>query len=119
MIAHKYILELVRDMHRPVNLSKNEDEENLLGNIRVTINGDASICRTIAQRSYNPDLGARSIWPAIKSEIEDKLVEMYLDIEGEPTEGTEEIECIVSIQDREIEVQMLSNSARKGKQVLI
>ncbi|KAN0070517.1 P-loop containing nucleoside triphosphate hydrolase protein [Elaphomyces granulatus] len=55
VVTHKYLLELSRKVRTPINLSVGHDER-LLGNIRLHVRKDSSVCRTLAEAEYSPDL---------------------------------------------------------------
>lgn len=106
MVAHKYLLELSGKVRSSVNLSTGPNEQ-LLGNVRLRIKKDASVCGLLAVSEYHADLGARSLITAVKSQVEDVLVERYLDVEREIGEGNEIVEFVVDVQGGEVVVNMV------------
>ncbi|KAI0425685.1 P-loop containing nucleoside triphosphate hydrolase protein [Xylaria sp. FL1042] len=102
VVAHKFLQELCRKVKAPVVLPKN-GREQLLGNIRLRVRKDASVCRNLAAAEYNPDLGARSLATAVKA-VEDRLVEAYLDEEEEITEGKGMQDFCVDVRGNEVVV---------------
>jgi ATP-dependent Clp protease ATP-binding subunit ClpA len=87
--AHKYLLELATEVRRPVNTSFG-DGEQLLGNIRLKIRLDASVCQILA-RGYDPQLGIRSLRKIVRDKVATKLDYEYtsthdLIFEGRPME---------------------------------
>ena len=73
----------------------------------MRVRGDASVCSTIAEGQYHPDLGARSLIPAVKSMVEDALLEIYLEVDSFIEESSEVVDYAVSAKDGEILVMML------------
>jgi len=74
VIAHKYLLQLVRHIRRPVSVSK-----QLIGNVSLRIPRDAAICKALAREFYDSDMGARSLESAVKVRVEAPLVQRYLE----------------------------------------
>lgn len=104
MIVHKSLLELGRKVQRPVNLSVGPDEQ-LLGNIRLRIRRDASVCQALAKAEYHSNLGARSLIAAAEK-VKRMLVEEYLDIDDEIQEGNGMVECVIDVLGEEVVVNM-------------
>ncbi|KAK5687476.1 hypothetical protein LTS10_001614 [Elasticomyces elasticus] len=105
VIVHKALLDLARTVRQPVNLSEGP-EERLLANVRLRIRRDASVCRTLAENEYHPDLGARSLNVAAEK-IKNVLLEQYLKIDDEITEKDGMSECIIDVSGGEIVVNMV------------
>lgn len=95
VVVHKFLLELARRIRGPVNLSF-ANKEQLLGNIRMKLRKDASVCRILAEEEYHSDLGARSLAMGARK-LEDILVETYLEIEGEITEDETVVDFLVDV----------------------
>ena len=93
-------------MQSPTNLSSGPQEQ-LLGNVRLRVRKDASVCRIIADAEYHADLGARSLITAVKGIVEDVLVESYLDVEREIEENNDPIEFMVDVQGGEVVINMV------------
>ena len=106
MIAHKYLLELGRDVRRPVNLTAGA-EERLIGNVRLHIKRDASICSHIAEDGYHPDLGARSLITTVDN-VRNMLVDAYLDVDEAIREAEELVEFVIDIRKGNIFAEMCS-----------
>ncbi|KAF2973066.1 hypothetical protein GQX73_g612 [Xylaria multiplex] len=102
VVAHKFLQELGRKVKAPVVLPE-KGREQLLGNIRLRVRRDASVCRNLAAAEYSPDLGARSLAAAVKT-VEDRLVEAYLDEEEEIAEDQEMQEFFVDVRGNEVVV---------------
>lgn len=102
---HKVLLELGRKVQRPVNLSDGPDEQ-LLGNIRLRIRRDASVCQALAEVEYHSDLGARSLIAA-GEKIKRLLVEEYLSIDEDIEEGGGLNECVIDVSGGEVVVRMV------------
>jgi ATP-dependent Clp protease ATP-binding subunit ClpA len=105
VVVHKYLLELGSTVEGPVDLSHGPREQ-LLGNVRVRIRRDASVCRILAQTEYHADLGARSLINAVES-IKHLLVEAYLEIDEQITESAHKSTFLVDVQGGEIVVRMV------------
>jgi hypothetical protein len=108
--VHKVLLELGRKVQRPVNLTDGPDEQ-LLGNIRLRIRRDASVCRALAEAEYHSDLGARSLIAA-GEKIKRMLVEEYLNIDEEITENGGLSEYIIDVNGGEVVVNMVPPKSR-------
>uniref|UniRef100_A0A8H7N4B2 AAA+ ATPase domain-containing protein n=1 Tax=Bionectria ochroleuca TaxID=29856 RepID=A0A8H7N4B2_BIOOC len=87
VITHKCLLELADDLRRPVSLSKGR-EEQLVGNIRLSIRKDATVCLALAQEHYHKKLGARSLKAGAKK-VEQVILDAYLDEDEEIKETGE------------------------------
>ncbi|KAH8669778.1 P-loop containing nucleoside triphosphate hydrolase protein [Tricladium varicosporioides] len=111
VVVHKYLLELGQKVRSPVNLSPGPDE-HLLGNVKLRIRRDASVCRVLAEEEYHQELGARSLITAVKT-IEDMLVEVYLDMEQEIQEGEGMVEFVVDVNGGEIVANIKREEARR------
>lgn len=112
MVVHKYLLELERKVRARTNLIAGPTEQ-LLGNVRLYIRRDASVCSILAKAEYHRDLGARSLITAVKS-IEDMLVEAYLDVDEEIAETDRMDEFVVDVVGGEVVANM---APRKGETV--
>ena len=97
-------------MRQPVNLSEGP-EEKLLGNVRLRIRRDASVCRALAESEYHSDLGARSLIAAAEK-IKRLLVEEYLKVDEEITERDGMSEFIIDVNGGEVVVNMVPPKAR-------
>lgn len=97
-------------MQRPVNLSEGP-EEQLLGNVRLRIRRDASVCRALAESEYHSNLGARSLIAA-GEKIKRMLVEEYLSIDEEITEGDGISEFFIDVNGGEVVVNMITGKSR-------
>lgn len=110
VIIHKALLELGRKVQQAVNLSGGP-EEKLLGNVRLRIRRDASVCRALAESEYHSDLGARSLIAAAEK-IKRLLVEEYLKVDDEITEGSGMSEFIIDVNGGEVVVNMVLPKTR-------
>ena len=86
-------------------------EEKLLGNVRLRIRRDASVCRVLAETEYHADLGARSLIAAAEK-IKRLLVEEYLKIDEEITEKDGMTEFIIDVNGGEVIVTMVPPKSR-------
>ncbi|KAK4889331.1 hypothetical protein LTR27_011868 [Elasticomyces elasticus] len=110
VIVHKALLEVGRKVRQPVNLSGGP-EEKLLGNVQLRIRRDATVCRTLAENEYHPDLGARSLNVAAEK-IKQMLVYEYLKVDDEITETGGMSEFIIDVSGGEIIVNMVHSKRR-------
>lgn len=67
------------------------------------------MCRTIAEQEYHPDLGARSLLTAVKSLVEDLLVESYLEVEKGISETEKMMEFVVDVNGEQVLVDMVND----------
>ena len=86
-------------------------EEKLLGNVRLRIRRDASVCRVLAETEYHADLGARSLIAAAEK-IKRLLVEEYLKVDEEITEKDGMTEFIIDVNGGEVIVSMVPPKPR-------
>jgi hypothetical protein len=86
-------------------------EEKLLGNVRLRIRRDASVCRVLAETEYHADLGARSLIAAAEK-IKRLLVEEYLKVDEEITEKNGMTEFIIDVNGGEVIVTMVPPKSR-------
>jgi ATP-dependent Clp protease ATP-binding subunit ClpA len=83
--AHKYLLELMGEVRRPVNTSFGE-EEQLLGDINLKVRQDASVCSILSQ-GYDPELGIRSLKKVVREKVATQLDSVYMATQGTISEG--------------------------------
>ncbi|KAK5463038.1 hypothetical protein LTS15_002750 [Exophiala xenobiotica] len=107
VVVHKYLLELGYAVEGPVNLSFGP-QEKLLGDVRVRIRRDASVCRILAKAEYHEDLGARSLINAVDT-IKGLLVEAYLGIDEQIVESADKSVFLVDVQGNEIVVKLMGH----------
>lgn len=105
MIVHKFLLELGQKVRGPVDLVPGPKEQ-LLGNIRLKIRKDASVCRVLAEAEYHSDLGARSLIMGARK-LEDLLVEVYLEVDEEIREGKKMVDFVVDVNGSEVIAKMV------------
>ncbi|KAK0309977.1 hypothetical protein LTR01_004175 [Friedmanniomyces endolithicus] len=106
VIVHKALLELGRKVRQPVSLVDGPDEK-LLGNVKLRIRRDVSVCRALAESEYHPDLGARSLLVAAEK-VKRMLVDEYLNIDEEITEEGGVCECLLDEDGGEVTVNMVT-----------
>lgn len=105
VVVHKYLIEFGKEARKPVDLS-NGPNKRFLGDVRLKIRKDGTLCSHLAREEYNSDLGARSLISAV-DEIKDKVVQSYLEIDEEVKEGGAILEFVVDINGSEIEIRMI------------
>jgi len=96
VIAHKYILDLAERVRREIKLVFSPDGQ-LVGRVYLRIARDATICSTLAAEGYDKDLGARSLIVAVKQNLEEPLVEAYLEVDDEIRENQDMMEILVNV----------------------
>jgi hypothetical protein len=100
--AHKYLLELVNDVRRPINTTPGPDE-HLLGNIRLNVRSDASVCKVLT-KDYDAALGIRSLKKAVRDRVASCLDSEYLSTHDVITEGLPMEDYAVFVANRRIKV---------------
>jgi hypothetical protein len=105
VVVHKYLLELGQKSRTPISLSSGPSEQ-LLGNVRMRIRRDASVCRILAEAEYHTDLGARSLIQGAKT-VEDMLVEAYLDVDEKIRESDRVVEFVVDVNGTDVIANMV------------
>lgn len=112
MIIHKHLLELGRNVRTPINLTEGEGEQ-LIGNVRLRIHRDASVCGILAQSEYHTELGARSLISAVDT-IKTLMVEAYLGVDEEITEGAGMSEFIIDVNGGEVVANIIPQSCGRN-----
>jgi ATP-dependent Clp protease ATP-binding subunit ClpA len=84
VIAHKYVLELAKNVRPPPALPA-----RLVGSIMLRVPRDASVCMSLAE-GYDVDTGAPSLQSTIASRVRRALVLRYL----EENEEVHEDQCM-------------------------
>ena len=79
VIAHKYILELTARVRQSISASSGK----LVGHIALEVRRDGTVCSFLAAEGYDSDQGARSLKGIVGSKIEDQLVKVYLEEDGQ------------------------------------
>lgn len=105
VIARKAIMELEEDLRQPPVISRNGQNNRLVGNVYLTIKDDVEVCSAIARDGYMPQLGARSIRRAVDEAIRMPLVEQYLEIDEDIRADQPIVHFTVGINaDNEVDV---------------
>jgi hypothetical protein len=113
VVVHKYLLELSHKVRNPINLSVGPDER-LLGNVQLHVRKDYSVCHTLAEAEYSPDLGARSLIAAVDS-VEGMLVNSYLDVDEEIVETERVTDFVVDVNGGEIVTSMVYPTSMEAR----
>lgn len=72
VIAHKYLLELKRTLAADVS------NETIMGHIKLGVEGEAAVCRHIAENGYEIEYGARSIQREMHKSVSDAITQEWL-----------------------------------------
>ena len=78
VVAHSFLLAELRKCRRPIDLA----QDKLIGDLHISTTDDGKLCSLLAERHYDPDLGARSLAQAVTDDIMIPLVELYLEPPG-------------------------------------
>ena len=112
-MVHKYLLELGQKARTRINLAPGPSEQ-LLGNVRMKIRRDASVCRILAEAEYHADLGARSLIQGAKT-VEDMLVEIYLDVDDEIRESERVLDFVVDVNGADVIANIVPDRLADGQ----
>ena len=93
-------MEFVNRVRRPINTTNGPDEQ-LLGNIRLRIRREVSLCSLMAKNDYDEDLGIRGLIASVR-ELEQALIRSYLDVEEEIMNSDEMTEYVLDVRNGEI-----------------
>lgn len=109
VVVHKYIQELGQSIRKPVNLDEGA-EERLVGNVRLHLRRDATVCKALADQEYHSDLGARSLITAVDS-IRRLLFQAYFDIDEELAVGNEISDFYIDVDGGEVVIKRSTSKA--------
>lgn len=84
-------------------------EENLLGDIRLEVRHDVSVCKRITATGYDRDLGIRSLITSVRDEVEGPLVAEYLNIDDHPVKGSSKTTYCLDLRQKELVVYKEEN----------
>ena len=93
MVAHKFLLELIEKVREPPDLKSGQ----VLGNVSLRVQDDASVCRAIAKAYYHPHLGARSLSNGVRTVVRNPLVREWMKLDTEVVENEEKTEYLVKM----------------------
>ncbi|KAL6816078.1 P-loop containing nucleoside triphosphate hydrolase protein [Trichoderma camerunense] len=100
VITHKCLLELAEELRLPINLIKGP-KERLIGDIRLLIRRDSTVCSTLAKAHYHNKLGARSL-KAGAEKVKRIVLDAYLDDDEEIEEQNTLRDVVVDVDGDEI-----------------
>ncbi|KAH0526519.1 hypothetical protein TsFJ059_009823 [Trichoderma semiorbis] len=100
VITHKCLLELAEDLRLPISLTKGP-MERLIGDIRLLIRRDGTVCSTLAKAHYHNKLGARSL-KAGAEKVKRIVLDAYLDDDEEIEEQNTLRDVVVDVDGDEI-----------------
>lgn len=103
MVAHKFLLEMIGQVQRPVRLTDGPDQQ-LLGHVRLRNRQDGTFRSTIAVESYHRELGARSLKTAVE-QVLDQVTTTYLQTDRLIEEGAGVREYVLDLHDDEVVVE--------------
>ncbi|KAL7627036.1 hypothetical protein AAE478_003812 [Parahypoxylon ruwenzoriense] len=110
VIAHRVLMDLETEVSRRVRISLNKEEDVYVGQIKIAIKNDATVCSTIANDEYGKETGARSISQAVDRIIQEPLVSQYLRNGDEFDENQPFAHFIIDVNvDKEVEVRLVPN----------
>lgn len=84
-------------------------EQNPRGDVKLHVNRDASVCNQLVKTGYSAELGARSLHKAV-DDLQDRLVEPYLDEEPEIVENAQaKTNYVVDVRGKDVVVRISSS----------
>jgi ATP-dependent Clp protease ATP-binding subunit ClpA len=101
-------LELATELRRPVNTSFG-DHEQLLGNIRLKIRLDASVCQVLA-KGYDTQLGIRSLRKIVRDKVATELDYEYMSTQDLIYEGRQMEDYVVFISNGKIKIRRVPSN---------
>ncbi|KAL6904371.1 P-loop containing nucleoside triphosphate hydrolase protein [Trichoderma evansii] len=108
VITHKYLLELAQDLRLPICLIK----ERLIGNIRLLVRRDGTVCSTLAKSHYHEELGARSLMSGAEK-VKGIILDVYLNDDEEITERDDLRDFVIDVDDGDIVGKILTDTGAK------
>lgn len=112
VIVHKIFMELEEDLARRVKLASNPEDDVYLGNTRLKIRHEASVCSHIAQQEYIEQLGARSVRDGVERIVCEPVALDYLKDGDELHEDQAETHFVVDTNvDGEVDVRLIKHAS--------
>ncbi|KAL6886505.1 P-loop containing nucleoside triphosphate hydrolase protein [Trichoderma longibrachiatum] len=99
VITHKCLLELAHDLRQPINLTKGH--ESLIGDIRLHIRKDGTVCSILAKKHYHSRLGARSLKTGAET-VKRLVLDAYLDDDEEIEEHQYLRDAVIDVEGKDI-----------------
>ncbi|KAL7819969.1 P-loop containing nucleoside triphosphate hydrolase protein [Trichoderma gracile] len=99
VITHKCLLELARNLRQPIKLT--EGCERLIGDMRLLIRRDGTVCSTLAKQHYHNKLGARSLEIGAET-VKRILLDAYLDDDEEIEEQEKLRDAVIDLDGKDI-----------------
>ncbi|KAI0384478.1 P-loop containing nucleoside triphosphate hydrolase protein [Hypomontagnella monticulosa] len=108
VIAHRQIMDLETEVAKQVRLTLDKESDVYVGNIKIRINKDATVCSAIANEEYDKKTGARSIAQAVERLIEEPLVSQYLKNGDDFKEDQPTTHFVIDVDvDGDVEVRLV------------
>ena len=102
--GHKYLLDFVERARKPVVIQPASGERmQLLGNIRLRVPRDASLCAHLVESHYDKDLGIRSLKNGIGL-VENEVIKTYLNVDERIEETNDVTEYTINLDSNEVTV---------------
>ncbi|KAI0157341.1 P-loop containing nucleoside triphosphate hydrolase protein [Xylariaceae sp. FL1272] len=117
VVAHKKLMDLEKRLKKPVVVSANGEGDNLVGNINLNINQESKLCTWMSKASYDPQLGARSIFSVVNAKVKVPLFMEYLKKDTGITNNQAETTANIGI-DRDDEIQVWMTEEEGGNEEL-
>jgi hypothetical protein len=112
VITHKCLLELAHNLRQPITLTKGH--ERLIGDMRLQIRKDGTVCSVLAKKHYHSRLGARSLQTGAET-VKRIVLDAYLDDDEEVEEKGDLRDAIIDVDGGEIVGRILPLAKANGK----
>ncbi|KAI1328361.1 P-loop containing nucleoside triphosphate hydrolase protein [Xylariaceae sp. FL0255] len=117
VVAHTELMDLEATLGKPIIAAQRGAKGNIVGNIQMNIVGQYKVCAAIAKRSYDPALGARSIFSGVNNLVKDPIMKQYMQYDTDiSNEKAETIARVGVISGGKIEVWLKNKANTKALQ---